>query len=171
MNYFSKKRFVIWLIGILLLINVAAIGTIIWHSRSNRTAAATATSRDGVCLIKDELGLTPEQSKLFDDLKQEYSDSSLAILDLLEEKRIEMLKELSADQSDTARLRAIAREIGHLHAGLKQNTINHFLQVKGMCNPRQRQKLSCLYNDMCQCQGPFGDKGRQRHRRFMENRQ
>jgi len=170
MNYFSKKRLVIWIIGILLLINVAAIGTMIWQSKSNKTVVAEAPSREGVCLIKDELGLTPEQSKRFDDLKKEYSDSSLAILALLEGKRNEMLKELSAEQSDTARLRAIAREIGYLHAELKQHTIDHFLQVKGMCNPEQRQKLSCLYNDMCKCQGHFGEKGRQHHRRILGNK-
>ena len=166
MDYFIKKRFSFWLVLFLLIVNIAAFSTILFHIYSDQsTSLSTNENTSPGKIITGELGLNKDQKDLFQSINNSYYEKSQAILDQLTEKRSEMLAELGEEISDTTILQTIAKEIGELHTDLKLLTIQNFLELKKICTPGQQQQLSKMYNDMLECEGHFKGYGKQyRHR-------
>lgn len=166
MDYFLKKRFSFWLVFILLTVNIAAIFTILYHTYSDHSPAASTSVNTGAGkIITSELGLNAEQIDLFTGINKVYTEQSQKILDRLTEKRSEMLAELGEKSPDTSILNAIAKNIGELHTDLKLQTIQNFMELKKICTPDQQLLLSKMYNDMLECEGHFKGYGKQyRHR-------
>ncbi|MBI9038111.1 MAG: periplasmic heavy metal sensor [Bacteroidales bacterium] len=146
MNYFTKKRLVVLLIGFLLIINVAAISTIVFHRYmiSDRVLQ-NKKIENPVRFMRKALSLDSEQEKIFTNLNSDYQKNSSKTLESLKTKRVEMLKEISLPDPNIEKLDEIADEIGVLHADLKKLTINNFLDMKENCTPEQQQKLKKMY--------------------------
>lgn len=162
MDYFIKKRFSFWMVFFLLVINIAAISTILYHIYSDNTAASSAVENNGAGkIITSELGLSMQQKDLFSNINNVYNENSKPILDQLTDKRSEMLAELSEANPDTAILNTIAKDIGELHTTLKLLTIENFLELKKICTVDQQQQLSEIYKDMLQSEGHFKGYGKQ----------
>jgi hypothetical protein len=166
MDYFLKKRFSFWLVSFLLLVNIAAITTIIYHIYSDKpTSILNEESADASKIITGELGLNTDQKDLFQSINSAYNQQSQKILDQLTEKRSEMLAELGVENPDTSILKIIAKDIGALHTNLKLLTIQNFLELKKICTPDQQQLLAKMYDDMLESEGHFKGFGKQyRHR-------
>ncbi len=167
MNYFLKQRFSFWLVFFLVVINIAAISTIVYHIISEKSAIQSAEPGiDAGKIINQELSLNTDQRNLFQHVNREYNQKSKKILDQLTEKRSEMLAELAEENPDTSLLHSIAEDIGHLHTDLKLLTIDNFLELKKICTPGQQQQLSKMYNDILDTEGPFKGYGKQYRYRY-----
>jgi hypothetical protein len=166
MDYFIKKRFSFWLVFFLLIVNVAAISTILYHIYSDKPASSsTEESYSAGKIITNELGLSADQKDMFHSINSSYNQQSQKILDQLTEKRSEMLAELGEENPDTLILNTIANDIGDLHAALKLLTIENFLELKKICTTDQQLQLSKIYKDMLESEGHFKGYGKQyRHR-------
>lgn len=150
MNYFKNRNLFIWIIVILLVINVSAITTIIYHVyffKSTPPSEFISGERPHK-FMKKELNLSPEQEKEFSQLKTEFRNNSKEILELLKENRIVIMEELSKTDPDTAKLNQIADEIGFLHTSLKKKSIKHFIDMKNMCDSGQFVRLGRMYKCM-----------------------
>jgi|WetSurMetagenome_2_1015567.scaffolds.fasta_scaffold433189_2 uncharacterized membrane protein len=167
MDYFNKKRFSGWLVIGLLIINLAAISTILFHIISEkRTSVETSAQDKTETLFANELGLSKEQNEGFISAMQKYHQHSREILDEMTARRSEMLEELAKQNPDTLVLHTIAGDIGNLHSTLKLLTIDNFLELKKICTPEQEIKLSGMFKEMLETEGHFKGMGRQyRHGR------
>ncbi len=167
MNYFLKKRFSFWLVLFLLIVNVAAISTIVYHIFSEKAAVQLEESTNGAGqILTRELALNTDQQNFFHKTNMNYNQQSKKILDQLTEKRSEILEVLAEENPDTALLHTLAEDIGHLHTNLKLLTIDNFLELKKICTPQQQQQLSKLYYDMLDTEGPFRGYGMQHRYRY-----
>lgn len=162
------KKLGFWLMLALLLINIAAITTIVIHIKSDRKVVEQ--NRHAFTRVLDsELGFNKKQLEAYNSLNEAFTGKTNDITLEMHEIRSEMINAMNADKPDTILLSQYARQIGDLHFKLKQVTINHMLEVKKMCTPGQKEKLSVLYNNILKCEGPFKGKGqgqgnRWRHR-------
>ncbi|MBM3405110.1 MAG: periplasmic heavy metal sensor [Bacteroidetes bacterium] len=172
----NKRKLLIWSIIILVIINVTALATIAWF-RFFRPVIPPADvaviqqdnphPRQLYRFLREELGLTASQ---LEDLKRGDEENFIQtrlILDALQEKRMAIVEELTAEKPDTAGLNRFAAEIGSLHRSLKITTNNHFLNIKRMCNAQQQEKLNRFIRDMAPCPGG----GQHRHRHGQKERQ
>lgn len=166
MDYFLKKRFSAWLVIFLLVVNIAAISTILFHIYSGDPSPATVEISETGNILFNQLGLDADQKESYQTLNREYNQQSQKILDALTEKRSEMLAELTEEIPDTAILNAIAFDIGKLHTNLKRLTIQNFIGLKKICTPEQQQQLSKMYYDMLECEGHYKGYGRQYRNRY-----
>jgi len=189
MNKLSKKQLLIGGLILLFVINIAALGTIIyqnqkykatteekeytkrpWHDdeKRNRDKKYSHKGRRDESrekrrgnrfdhFIKDELNFDEDQFSKFLDLREKNKEKQHSIVSKLSQKREEMMKELSAETPDTTKLNQIAKQIGNLHEELKKGTIEHFIQVKAICNPSQEKKFNELIQKM--------EKHKERHYR------
>ena len=146
MNYFTKKRLVVLLIVFLLIINVAAISTIVFHRYfiSDRVFGEKKIENP-VGFMRKALSLDSKQEKIFKSLNSDYQKKSAKTLKSLKMKRVEMLEEISLPDPNIEQLDKIADEIGVLHADLKKQTIKNFLDMKENCTPEQQQKFKQMY--------------------------
>ena len=168
MNYFNKSKLVTWLVIFLIIINITAIFTIVFHIYfSDNSKKVSNRAGNAQTIIRDELMLSPDQEKKYLVLNKDYDEKSFLITSEMETKRSEMLDELSQSKPNKEKLNNIAQDIGNLHTNLKKLTIENFLAMKNICDSNQCKKLRLLFNDMQKCEGQFckmGKGGGMRHR-------
>jgi Spy/CpxP family protein refolding chaperone len=190
MNKLTKKQLLIGGLVLLFVINIAALGTIIyqnqkynnhrnyqeesdrnWHDShrddrfdKNERRYDRHKHRDEMGddetrshprrgnrfdnYIKDKLNFNDSQFEQFLELREKSKKEQHAIVKKLAQKREEMMKELSSADPDTLKLKQTAKQIGNLHESLKNKTIQHFIQVKAICNASQKEKFNELIRRM-----------------------
>lgn len=177
MNKLTKKQLLIGGIMLLVAINLAALATIIYQNQqfkdtnapvfqndTQRSPGSARPTRRGRNMsrtprgdrsmgrfehhIQNQLNLDSQQFEQFQKMHRQNRNDIKTIAQMLEEKRSQMMLELSRKEPDTAKLNTIANEIGALHTRLKQSTINHFMEMKQLCRPDQREKLNELIRKM-----------------------
>ena len=167
MNYFSKIRLGTWIVIILTTINLATLGTIFYKHLNERASGERMPHQGdqenkGFRYFMHELNLTPEQEKFFCDSRKVFFDSAKHLFQAQETLRIQMIKELSTANPDTAALYRISEEMANNYFLLKKQTIKHLLKFREICSPEQRKKLDTIYHKLIRPEGPMG---RQRHKR------
>ncbi len=143
MDYFKKKNILIRILIILLVINIAAITTIIFGTFRSEWPDRRGIPGEGPKrFMQDRLNLTEEQKDLFDTYHVEFRKQMKNHLNKMHYQRTEILEELSKDEPDTAILFQMSDEYGDIHRTLKRNTIMHFIKMKELCNPDQKRELN-----------------------------
>ena len=187
MNRFTKKQILIGALILLFVINIAALGTIIYQNYQQRWNRPTLPvekpdwsdrqkdewpkrrrdkddwpgRRDSLQkkgrqkefrgfqnFIKRRLELDEEQFRKFQALHQENVESMKKVTRELSKNRDTLMKELTKENPDTAKMNKLAREIGDLHTQLKKNTIHHFTKMKELCRPDQKEELNRMIMEM-----------------------
>lgn len=161
MNFFLKKQVSAWLVILLLLINIAAILTIIYHVYfdENQEQTITVTTDPGK-IITRELNLDQDQMEKYKDLQSYFNQESEPVVEKMTKARFGILEELSLPDPDTSKLDSLALVIGDFHYQLKRITIDHLLKVKAICDSSQQDQLKTLIRDMMQSEGAFRGMGR-----------
>jgi len=194
MNKLTKKQLIIGALIFLFVINLAALGTIIYQNykyqrpgrdffldnerneQFHRNRDWRNSRRPGMkqehprrqgfdFYMRRKMDLSDEQFDTFRELKRENARRIRKIVDSLQVKRSEMKVELAKPEPDEEKLRQIASEIGHLHKELKLSTIDHFMTMKKVLNPEQMEH----FNEMIQKMpgnNRHMDSERRDHRRF-----
>jgi len=175
MNTKTKKILLILAITLLLVINITALITMFYRNRvqpppsqsSNNELFQDVRERGMYRFLKDELQLTNEQFSEFKESNQKNMINSHQIASKLNNSRREMMIELAKENPNRKKLDGIATEIGTLHYELKKTTIDHFLELKQICNKDQQQELQKLFmkllHDQDSIEPPYRERGR-RHR-------
>jgi hypothetical protein len=113
-------------------------------------------------MLHDELGLTAEQDKKFEETHKDFKNVAHGIFDKLEAKRILMIEELSKPKPDTVLLFKLSEDIGNLHGQLKAETVRHLLRLRAICNNKQLQKFNSFNKELI---GPEGPPRKMEHRK------
>jgi Spy/CpxP family protein refolding chaperone len=151
MNYFTKNRVITLVLVSLLVVSLSALGVIIYHSCILRRQSADSSCLNSNQFLVKELNLTPTQSDSLAKVKTSCACSSQCIMGELRAKRNELMKELSAENSDTAKLNILSAEIGKIQAKLTRATVDQYLRLKEICTPAQRVRLAGIYSAMLGC--------------------
>ena len=117
MNYFTKKRLVIWTVVILVVLNISALATFLYERKLNCAPPPVQSTNENQrfkeinWFMRDDLGLNPAQTnKIYKLRRKNYLDSRKILLSL-DNKRKEMLTELQKENPDQKKLNEIADEI------------------------------------------------------------
>ena len=106
--------------------------------------------------LKDALNLTEEQYEEISRMDQKIFRVYQNILDMQCASNFRLMELLSSKNPDPHAMDSIAKQIGHLHAGLKRQTIRHFMNIKSICTEEQSLLLEQLIKEMMnlenQCQ-------------------
>ena len=149
MDYFTKKRLVIWGFAILIIINLTALGTIIYFRFFAPPPKVTEFSPQQAPVnrpyVWDKLNFTEKQRAQMSELRDDFLARSKAVMDSLDNKRYAIIMELSMEDPDLSKLDKLTEDIGSLHAQLKKESIRHLLQMKEICTPEQHQHLTRLF--------------------------
>jgi Spy/CpxP family protein refolding chaperone len=94
------------------------------------------------------LGFDNEQRQRFNELEHSYRTELAGLMHEMHEIEAEILMELSKEQPNRKALEKYAAETGIVQTGIKQLTIDHFLNIKEICSPEQAENLSSLFNEM-----------------------
>ena len=148
----KRSKIYIWLIIILLVTNLATIGSVLYHVYTDKKAEPVQKTEmpneQRTRFLVEQLNLNVEQADQFRNLNRTFNRTANPVTHELEQLRLEMLEELAASQPDKDKLENIAREIGDLHTELKETTIDFYLQMKSICTVEQQTKLYQIFHSM-----------------------
>lgn len=170
MNYFNKKNLIIIAIAVLLIINVAAISTVLFLTYK-KPALAQKQSIESIRGARKNLKLNADQKDAFEVFQQDYQKKTKEVFVEMHQKRVMMMDEFSKEDPDSMLLYELAKQTGNLHQELKMLTINHLLDLKGICTKEQFRYLEGMFrqklmNDESVMHRPFDNKARKyRNRR------
>lgn len=167
----SKNRILFWILIFLIVLNVSAmISFWLYYARKNKPVAETGAEKPGWAL-QQELSLSPEQTEAVAGINVRYRNISVQLAEDIREKKTELMSELSAGQTDTAKAYSIVDELAVLRNQLQESNIRQFLELKKVCTPSQVEKLSAIYSEFYGCENRGQGKGtgtgggmRHRHR-------
>ena len=178
----NKYSRMVWAIVILAVMNIATILTIVYQRHqagkaefvpeSGQVQSESASIKYSGRYFRDQLNLNNDQMDRFKEFNPRFRQHVRDINIDLSKKRQQMLMEMSAVKSDTARLDMLSDSIGCLHADLKKLTYRYYMDFKKLCDKQQQEKLEQLFGEMFATDvqmgqyGQRGPHGRGRGRRF-----
>lgn len=152
MNFFSKNRFVFWLLIFLVVINFSALITfLVFFSHSSTGSAEQPQKNQGMALRK-ELSLTPSQSEKVEIILAGYRNSTDPVAADIRNYRKQLLEELAKDKPDSTLLNKYEEEICSLQLQMQKASVRQYMALKEICTPAQCQRLSALYFELYGCQ-------------------
>lgn len=169
MNYFNKKNLVIISIAVLLIVNIAAISTVLFLTYKRPSVPRTQV-RESIRTAQKKLNLSKEQKNAFGVFQKDYQLETKSIFIEMHKKRVMMMDEFQKENPDSMLLYNLAEKAGELHKELKVLTINHLLDLKGMCNEEQFRYLEGMFrqkimDDESGMHRPFNKGRKYRNRR------
>ncbi len=148
MNFFSKNRFVFWLLIFLIVILLTAFATsIVYYSNQSKKINQEKPENPGNA-FRRELSLSPSQSGKVDSILQDYRNSTEPIVADIRNHRIQILDELAKDKPDKSTLNKYIEEISQLQKQMQNASVNQYMALKQICTPDQCQRLSALYFEL-----------------------
>lgn len=142
-----KKKLLIWGIVLLTIVNIAALGTIAYHSLCyyrERHHENRHTQRD---FLHRELTLSDTQAEQMKVLKESFHSNANPIRAALRTKREQLLQLLTAAEPDRVRIGDVETEIDSLQAELQKIVIDHLLSQKEILTPKQQSKFFSIIRE------------------------
>ena len=151
----NLNKILIWLVVILFATNIS-IGISFWYHKKQdkkflekmEEVSIEVPSQRRTRFFREQLNLQPEQMDVFRELNRSFNRKAWEITHQLESLRIEMVRELGKENPNEKTLKSISKNIGNLHAKLKDETINYYLKMKSVCNDEQKEKLNEIFISM-----------------------
>ncbi|GEM_PF-1846842 len=142
-----RERALIYLVVVLVVINVAALGTIIYQRVVNPFWGGGPS---------EEVGTPPEFAKDFrlDPTQREALRESRRRIDSLVapiqaeigQKRQELLEEMDSDQPDVMKIDRLLAEIGTLQTSIEKTFVHGFIDDSKIFTPDQRNRFLKVIN-------------------------
>jgi len=170
MNFFEKNRFIAWLLIMLVILNVSALGAFLIYFYGKTPASGLQAVRPTHECLRQELSLNQEQTSAVERTLAGVRLIAGPVADSIRSARLDLLDELEKDHPDTIRLKEIRSAIISYQIKLQDIQIEQFLSFKKICTPEQTRELSGFYlklfgcDQNCRRMGP-GEGQQHRHRR------
>ena len=151
MDIFTQKRATTWTIIVLVVINLVALGTILWHVTRKPHAPPPPQKRgpdQTQYFLRNELDLSEQQAQRFEELGRYHREESVRILDDIYRLKAEMMIELFHEEPDLGRVENLAEKIGSKEAEKEMLLFNHFLDLAEVCEPEQREKFNTIIHEL-----------------------
>lgn len=154
MNNLGSPRNLKYAVIVLLALNVATIGTIVYHLQQakkqtvqpveNQTGKNAAYSGR---YFRDRLQLSTEQMDAFRKVNSHFRQQARTINQELAQNRQLMLNEMQQQAPDTVKLEAYSGAIGNAHKLLKEETYRFYLGLKSFCDSNQQMELNRIFQE------------------------
>jgi Spy/CpxP family protein refolding chaperone len=133
------KKKIIYLIVAVTLINLIALGTIIYQRWLNPESPYAPIQEARFEQVKRELALSPDQITRFEKIRREFHSSIDSLNQLLERENRVLLQEIWKPQPDAVRVDTLLKRVSQLQMESQQRVIEHFYQFREVLTPEQWQ--------------------------------
>jgi uncharacterized membrane protein len=142
-----KERALIYLVVVLVVINVAALGTIIYQRVTNPFWIGRHSEEIGVPPeMSRDFHLKPEQREAMRESRRRIDSLITPIHTEIGQKRQELLKEMESSQPDISKVDQLVAEIGALQVTIEKTLIHSFLEDSKTFSPEQRATFLKMIN-------------------------
>jgi periplasmic protein CpxP/Spy len=160
--FMNNSRWTVWIIGVLVCLNLMALG-LVWQAHFKQTPlpgirggrsgqgpgrAPEERHRRMMGFLQNELELTQEQMEQVRSLHEQQNSQLQIVHEQIHLQREAMKAILFQGSGDPNELKALAQQVGQLQSELEWARFNHFLRIKSLCSPPQKERFEGLINDI-----------------------
>ncbi len=142
-----KKNLLIWVIVLLTVFNLAALGTIAYHRFRYCGERHPEMRHHRQGFLHRELALSDTQEEQMNVLKQSFHSSSRPTRAALKRKREQLLQFLTNTETDIGKINSVQNEIDSLQSELQKRVIAHLLDEKKILTPEQQSKFFSIIRE------------------------
>lgn len=157
MDIFSQKKFMIWTITLLVLLNILSMAAL-WYQRSVQPPQpprqADQRQESVTQFLNRELQLSEDQKKEFEQLRRQHLEASAKLNQEMRDAKKELFDRVSAPALDKAAIEKLTIEIGDKQAQLDLLLFNHFIALRNKCTPEQQEKFKIILHDILDLMRP-----------------
>ena len=153
MDIFKQKRYLWIIIIILLVMNITALA-LLWLGRPegrrpqsgppNPVEEKNRTEQ----MLQKELGFDKMQTEQYLKMRLEHRSQAQQLNDEIRQLKKEMFDEVLQDNPQPLLSDSLLRLVQEKQAKLEQVTFQHFLDLKKLCKPDQKDKLKLLMHEV-----------------------
>jgi hypothetical protein len=157
MEYPRQSRFLVITTIVLIIFNISLLA-LIWqhHSLGTLGHPGKKSFHDGTDFLKSKLNLSPEQVKLFSQLRQDHFKAFHSIMDENRKLHDEFFQSFHTSDTNVTR---ITDRIAMLSVKKEMALYQHFLDLKAACNDKQKTELVNIFQEFMHRQRPKDPKG------------
>lgn len=156
MRGFSKTQLLTWAVVLLVVLNLATIGAILYHNYQEKQASAGNIQVGGSGygnplngrFLRQELGFDNTQMDQFRVINQAFRPAAMLLTLEIDSLKEEMFAALQAEQPDTAVISQQADLIGRHHSSLKMETAHFYQQLRNICTKQQQAQLEDIFRPL-----------------------
>ncbi len=145
MDSLFSRRFISILLVILVVLNLALLGTLWWQNFFSPPAKEKVTStykyKNKQSFFEKELNLTQEQSQQFNSLRYQHFQTTLPTLVAISGLKRQLIQEAVKAAPDTQAIKILSGRIGRQQAIIEYRLAWHFNSLSKVCTPEQRDSL------------------------------
>jgi Spy/CpxP family protein refolding chaperone len=151
MNFLTKNRLAVISIIILVILNLFTLSAL-WFQRFGENHKPPPhhfemnKQGNGEEFLENELELTEEQAKQFEELRLKHFEKTKILMDEIHRYKKEITDELFSSTPDTNKVNLLSEEIGKNEAELERLSFSHFMKLKSVCQPEQKEKFERLFH-------------------------
>ena len=171
-----RSQILTWVIVLLLISNVATIGTILYHNyreNQNTNQVGINTGEEINMLngryFRQTLGSNEQQMESFRAINREFRPSAMEMTIEIDSLKNNMFAELQKATPDTILLNEMSKQIGVLHGRLKYVTYHFYLNIKNVCSATQSIELEKAFLPLFKSEGITAGPNHQRRRGATRN--
>ena len=98
--------------------------------------------------MASSLNLSEEQISSLSEIEAGYRNRMHKYMQLLDSIDLAILDELKSNSPDEDKLDSLATKAGSIQFQLKKATADHFLAIKGLCTPQQKERFNEVITDI-----------------------
>ncbi len=158
MDIFFQKRFVAWLIIVLVVLNLSTLSIFLFtRGRGPQPPPPAGNDSNRVRdFLKRELNLTPDQVTRYQGLQAAHAQRTRTLEEEIHDCRRRMMDQLAVPQPDLALVERLAGEIGRRQAEVDKTTFYHFRDLQALCTADQRARLTEIFREVLRAIRPPG---------------
>ncbi len=147
MDLLMKNRVLTAGVILLVLLNVATLGTLWFHSGGIPRSGPAGRGGPGE-FMQGRLQFNEAQRKQFEVLRSAYQHESEGFASRLKAARLSLYDEIRSGRSSEDVLARLTGEVGALQSQLELLTMRHFRSVRELCDEQQRTRFDELMRDV-----------------------
>jgi Spy/CpxP family protein refolding chaperone len=167
MKLILQKSQLIWILGLLLIFNIAVDITFIYHFVQDKATENTSIESD---YLQNKLGMNNEQQSGYRKIRARFSDVSQPMAEQIRILKSELADEMRNDFPDTVQIRQMTRELGQIQGELLHQIATKYIDVKGLCTPEQVLRLNDSYSFLLGNESAGGQQGKGYRYRHGQNK-
>jgi len=166
----SRKRWMVWAIVVLAIMNITTLITILYQKNQSEDAefitapdqvqSESSSIQYSGRYFRDQLNLSRDQMNRFVQFNPVFRQQARSINIDLDRIRHQMLTEMAKRNSDNNKLNMLSDSIGYLHSNLKKLTYRYYIDIKSICNQEQQKKLEQSFGEIFASDMHMGQNGK-----------
>lgn len=160
MDIFSQKKFLLRLVIILIVLNLALIGFFWWRSSQDGKPPGPpgAGQQELSGILKKELNLSEKQTADFNTIRAEFFEKEKILSEIIRSKRDSMNMMMFSENANDSLLKQLAAGVSSNEYKMELLRIEQAAKLRELCKPEQLKKLNSLIKEVRDYLKPQVDK-------------